>query len=62
VINPQSPADSAIAQGGVSAVLGTITKLASSLRNERVDYRVEGKVDLKDVAFDPKDSKDVFVV
>ncbi|HEY5270723.1 MAG TPA: hypothetical protein VII97_10330 [Anaerolineales bacterium] len=62
VINPQSPADSAIAQGGVSAVLGTITKLASSLRNERVDYRVEGKVDLKDVAFDPKDSKDILVM
>ena len=62
MINPQSSADAAIAQGGVSAVLGTITKLASSLRNERVDYRVEGKVDLKDVAFDPRDSKDVIVV
>jgi hypothetical protein len=62
MINLQSPADTAIAQGGVSAVLGTITKLASNLRNERIDYKVEGKVDLKGVAIDPKDSKDVFVV
>jgi hypothetical protein len=62
MINPQSPADAAIGQGGVSAVLGTISKLASNLRNERVDYKVEGKVDLKDVAFDPNDSKDIFVM
>jgi hypothetical protein len=62
LINPQAQADPAIAAGGVSAVLGTITKLTSNMRNERVDYRVEGKVDLKDVAFDPKDSKEVFIV
>jgi hypothetical protein len=61
-INTQAPAEAAIGQGGVSAVLGTISKLASTLRNERIDYRVEGKVDLKDVAFDPSDSKDIIVM
>jgi hypothetical protein len=62
MINSQPSADAAIGQDGVSAILGTISKLASNLRNERVDYRIEGKVDLKDVAFDPSDSKDIFVV
>ena len=61
MINPQSPVDAAIGQGGVSAVLGTISKLTSIMRNERVDYKVEGKVDLKDVAFDPSDSKNIIV-
>jgi hypothetical protein len=61
-INTQDPTDAAIGQGGVSAVLGTISKLASTLRNERVEYKVEGKVDLKGVAFDPGDSKNIFVV
>jgi len=61
-INLQSQADTAISQGGVSAVLGTISKLASNLRNERIDYKVEGKVNLKDVAFDPGDSKDIFIM
>jgi hypothetical protein len=62
MINTQSPVDEAIGQGGVSAVLGTISKLASSLRNERIEYKVEGKVDLKDVAFDPGDSKNILVM
>ncbi len=57
MINPRSSADAAIEQGGVSAVLGTISKLASTMRNERVEYKVEGKVDLKDAAIDPSDSK-----
>jgi hypothetical protein len=61
MINTQSPADTAIGQGGVSAVLGTISKLTSSMRNERVEYKIEGKVDLKDVALDPHDSKNIVV-
>jgi hypothetical protein len=61
-VNTQSAADAAIDKGGVSAVLGTISKLASTMRNERVEYRVEGKVDLQGVALDPHDSKTVFVV
>jgi hypothetical protein len=60
-INTQSPADAAIGQGGVSAVLGTLSKLTSNMRNERVEYKVEGKVDLKDVALDPHDSKNIIV-
>ncbi len=61
MIDPRSAADEAIEKGGVSAVLGTISKLASNLRNERVEYRVEGHVDLKDVVFDPNDSKEIYV-
>jgi hypothetical protein len=61
MMNPRSSADAAIEQGGVSAVLGTISKLASTMRNERVEYKVEGKVDLKDVAIDPSDSRKVIV-
>ena len=61
MIDPRSAADDAIEKGGVSAVLGTISKLASNLRNERLEYRVEGKVDLKDVVFDPGDSKEIYV-
>jgi len=61
MINPRSSADAAIEQGGVSAVLGTLSKLASTMRNERVEYKVEGKVDLKDAAIDPGDSKIVIV-
>ena len=61
-INPQSSAEPAAGPGGISAVLGAISNLASSLRNERVNYQVAGKVDLKGVALDPNDSKDVFVV
>ena len=61
MINTQSPADAAIGQGGVSAVLGTLSKLTSNMRNERIEYKVEGKVDLKDVALDPHDSKNIIV-
>jgi hypothetical protein len=61
MINTQSSSDAAISQGGVSAVLGTISKLTSNFRNERIDYKVEGKVNLKNVAFDPGDSKDIIV-
>ncbi|OGO07612.1 MAG: hypothetical protein A3K46_00145 [Chloroflexi bacterium RBG_13_60_9] len=60
-MNPRSSADAAIEQGGVSAVLGTISKLASTMRNERVEYKVEGKVDLKDAAIDPSDSRKIIV-
>ena len=55
----QSPADAAIEKGGVSAVLGTIWKLTSNMRNVHFDYKVEGKVDLQGVAIDPKDSKTI---
>ena len=61
MVKPGSSADEAIEQGGVSAVLGTLSKLASTMRNERVEYKVEGKVDLKDAAIDPGDSKKVIV-
>ena len=61
MINTQSPADTAIGQGGVSVVLGTLSKLTSNMRNERIEYKVEGKVDLKDVALDPHDSKNIIV-
>jgi hypothetical protein len=61
MMNPRSAADAAIEQGGVSAVLGTISKLASTMRNERVEYKVEGKVDLKNVAIDPSDSRKIIV-
>ncbi len=60
-INLQGPADAMIAQGGIGGVLGTLAKLSSNIRNERFEYRVEGKVDLKDVAIDPKDTKNIFV-
>lgn len=61
-INTQSPVEAASEQGAVSAVLGTLSKLASTMRNERVEYKVEGHVDLKDVVFDPNDSKNIFIV
>jgi len=62
IINPQSQANTDIGQSGISEVIGVISKLASNLRNERVDYKIEGKVDLKDVAFDPGDSKLIIVM
>jgi hypothetical protein len=45
--------------GGIAV---TISNVASALRNERTEYKVEGKVDLKDVAFDPGDSKNISVI
>lgn len=47
-------------QSGVSKVLGVIADMASGRRNERVTYQVRGKVDLKGVALDPNDVKELF--
>jgi hypothetical protein len=55
-IDTQSPAAAEIEEGGVLAVLGINRKYGSDMRNVHSDYKVEGKVDLKGVAFDPKDS------
>ena len=60
--NPLADAQKVANQSGVAAVLGVVADIAAGRRNERTEYRVEGKVDLKDVMFDPSDAKDVFVV
>jgi len=59
--NPQSSGGSG-GQGGLAAVMGAISQVASTLRNEHIEYKVEGKVDLEGVALDPKDVKSIFVI
>jgi hypothetical protein len=61
LMNTQSAADAAIEQGGVPAMLGTLAKLTSNMRNERIEYHVKGKVDLKDAMFDRGDSKKIII-
>jgi hypothetical protein len=61
MINTRSAADVAIEQGGVSAMLGTLSKLTANVRNERFEYTVAGKVDIKDAVFDRGDAKTVIV-
>jgi hypothetical protein len=62
LVSAQSAAEAVIGEGGVSKVLGAISQLGSALRNERFEYKVKGKVDLIDVAIDPKDSKVIIVM
>lgn len=56
------PADSNNTGFNLGGIAVTISNVVSNLRNERTEYKVEGKVDLKDVAFDPGDSKNVILV
>jgi hypothetical protein len=60
-INTGPSAEPAAAQSGVSKVLGALSNLASSIRNEQISYKVTGKVDLKGVALDPNDMKDIYI-
>ncbi len=61
MVETQSPEDAEIEKGGLSAVLGTLSKLASNMHNVHYEYKVEGKVDLEGVALDPRDSKEIFI-
>ena|ERR1051326_252739 len=49
-------------QGAVAEILGAVSKMASAMRNERFQYKLEGSVSLEGTLLNPGDSKNVVLV
>jgi hypothetical protein len=49
-------------QSAVAEILGAVSKMASAMRNERFQYKIEGNVSLEGTLLNPGDSKNVVLV